>query len=370
MNWNWQLKDWPNFNYNEDKLRELEAVFLKESSTVYGAYQHIDDNNKKNIIVELITDEAINTSEIEGEILDRGSVQSSIRRNLGLTTDKKKIPQNEKGISDMMICLYETFDSEITHKYIYHLHSKLANGQKNIKNIGEYRTHEEAMQVVSGPIHKPKIHFEAPPSKDVPNNMDNFILWFNIASKIKSTNLQTIINAGIAHLYFVSIHPLEDGNGRIGRALAEKLISKSLGYPALISLSTIIQKNKKKYYSILEDHNFTLEITEYLLYFSRIVLSAQKLSRKMIDFTIKKTKIYDKFSSRLNERQLKVLNRIFEEGLDGFAGGLSAQNYKSIVKKISDSSVTRDLQELVAMGLFFKTGETKHTRYFVDFSVA
>ncbi len=366
MRWNWQSDKWPIFTYNKNQLSDFEAEFLAESSIVFGAYQHIDKNDKKNIIIELITEEAVNTSEIEGEILDRESVQSSIRKNFGLHTNNKKIPQNEKGISDMMIDLYETYDKNLSNEYLYNWHKKLALGRSDIENIGKYRTHDEPMQVVSGPIHKPKIHYEAPPSRIIPIEMERYSEWFNEASQMSANKLNTIINAGIAHLYFVLIHPFEDGNGRIGRALSEKLISSSFHYPVLLSISSIIQKNKKEYYDILEEHNKKLEITDYLIYFSKLILEAQKLTGKTIEFTIKKTKIYDKYSELLNERQLKVLSKIFEAGINGFKGGLSANNYKSIAKHTSDSTVTRDLQGMVSIGLLKKVGELKHARYYVN----
>ncbi len=365
MEWNWQHKEWPKFTYDEDALKEYEVDFLKGSSVVFGAVQHITENDKKNILVEIISEEALKTSEIEGEMLDRGSVQSSIRRNLGLKTDNSKIPQSEQGISDMMTDLYETFSNNISHEYLFNWHKKLTTGRKDISSIGAYRSHEEPMQVVSGFIHKPKIHFEAPPSSNVIVEMGDFIKWFNNATKNKSSDLKTLSNAGIAHLYFVSIHPFEDGNGRIGRSLAEKMISSILGYPVLLSISNIIQDNRKKYYEILEQHNTELEVTAYLKYFAKVVLDAQVNTQKMIEFIIKKIKIYDLYKDRLNVRQNKVLGRIFEEGLNGFKGGLSAQNYINITKT-SRATATRDLQEMVNLGVVYKTGELKHTRYYVN----
>jgi len=365
MKWNWQHKDWPIFKYNEEILREYEIDFLKGTSVVFGAFQHIAENDKKNILVEIISEEALKTSEIEGEILDRGSVQSSIKRKFGLITGNNKIPQSEKGISEMMINLYETYNEKLSYNYLFNWHKKLALGRKDLNNIGLYRSHFDPMQVVSGPIHKPKVHYEAPPSVTVKGEMKNFINWFNLVSIEQPGNLRTLINAGIAHLYFVSIHPFEDGNGRIGRSLAEKMVSKIVGYPVLLSISNVIQKNKKRYYEILERHNTELEITQYLKYFAEVVLSAQEHTQKIIEFTIKKTKIYDKFKDRLNPRQHKVLKRMFQEGLEGFNGGLSAQNYISITK-ISRATVTRDLQEMLDLGLLYKTGELKHTRYFIE----
>ncbi|OGI07578.1 MAG: DUF4172 domain-containing protein [Candidatus Margulisiibacteriota bacterium] len=362
MQWNWQQKDWPNFFYDISRIQPYETEFLTKIGFVYGAYQHVDDDNKKELLVEIISEEALNTSEIEGEHLDRNSVQSSIRKNLGLQQGDNTILPREKGIAEMMTNLYKTYDVPLNHEYLYNWHCSLTNGRTDINNIGTYRTHEESMQIVSGYIHKPKIHFEAPPSSDVPNEMTIFVQWYNNAAKEKSASLRTIINAAIAHLYFVSIHPFEDGNGRIARALAEKIVSQAFGHPVLMSLSTIIQRNRKQYYQILEQSNQELEITEYIIYFANTVLNALQLTSRTIEFTIKKTRIFDTYKTILNERQLKALQRFFREGLDGFQGGLSAGNYKSITGA-SNATTTRDLQEMVKLGVLNKKGQLRHTRY-------
>lgn len=364
MKWNWQQKDWPYFKYEMSRLQSFEIEFLKKTGFVYGAYQHFSENEKNELLVEIIREEALNTSEIEGEHLDRNSVQSSIRKNLGLQFDNAHVPAREKGMAEMLVNLYESYTEPLSHEYLFNWHNKVTSARNDLKNRGTYRTHNEPMQILSGYVHKPSVHFEAPPSGEVQKEMDRFITWYNQAVLEKSDHLRIVINAAIAHLYFVSIHPFEDGNGRIARALAEKMISQAIGHPVLVSISTVIQKNRKEYYQILEDSNQEMEITDYLTYFAGTVQNALQRTTNTITFTIKKTRIFDRYKAKLNERQIKLLQRIFREGIDGFSGGLSAGNYKSITGA-SSATVTRDLQEMVELGVLDKKGQLRHTRYFV-----
>lgn len=363
MKWNWQQKDWPNFSYKKQEIEKFEAEFQYASGLNFGAYQHLNSQDRENLNIELISDEALKTSEIEGEMLNRDSLQSSLRRNFGLTSDNRKIPAAEKGIADMMTDLYKNFDGKLTHQNLFRWHKMLTNGRNDLQNIGKYRTHDDPMQIVSGKIYEPKIHFEAPPSKIVKKEMDAFISWFN-----SSNSLMPLTRAAIVHLYFVSIHPFEDGNGRIARALSIKALSQSIKQPLLTSLSTIIQKNRKKYYDALESNSYKNEITNWLIYFSQTFLESQNYTQKLVEFILQKAKLYYSLRDQLNERQEKVLKRIFLEGLNGFAGGLSAENYIKITKT-SKATATRDLQDLVEKKGLIKTGELKGTRYFLNLNL-
>ncbi len=362
--WNWQQKDWPNFSYDEDAIQEFEEKFLKNSGEHSGALKHISNEDQELLKVELLSEEALKTSEIEGEFLDRDSLQSSICRQFGLETDSRKVPPAEQGIAAMMVDLYKTFDTALSHEYLWQWHQMLINGQQNI-TIGAYRDSEEPMRVVSGVTYDPTIHFEAPPATALHNEMDAFIGWFNATSKQGKTPLPALTRAAIAHLYFVCIHPFEDGNGRISRALAEKSLAQNLNQPTLISLAYTIERAKKHYYSGLERNNKDNEITDWIVYFAKTVLDAQANTRRRIEFIIEKTKLYDKIRGKINSRQEKVIERMFREGVDGFKGGLSAENYITITSS-PRTTVTRDLNDLVAKGALVKVGQLKHTRYYLN----
>ena len=359
--WNWQKDDWPNFRYDLGRLAALEERFLLESGVYSGSVKHLENDGKDLLIVELMSEEALKTSEIEGEILNRESVQSSIRRQFGLATDHRRVPPAEQGISELMVELYRDFHVRLDEARLLHWHSLLMNGRRDLVG-GVYRTGSDPMQVVSGPLDSPKVHFEAPPSLEVPNEMGRFFDWYHESGPNGAKRLPMLTRAGICHLYFVSIHPFEDGNGRIGRALSEKSLAEGLGKPALIALSSAIHRSRKNYYEMLERSNKRNEITDWLVYFAETVFGALAESQRWVEFLIEKTRLVDRLRGKWNERQEKVILRMAREGPGGFRGGLSAENYLAITGT-SRATATRDLQDLVEMGALIRTGRLKGTRY-------
>jgi len=186
MKWNWQLDDWPNFSCSTDAIVAYEARFLQKSDMMLGAFKHLDSSEKQSLTIQLISEEALKTSEIEGEYLNRESLQSSIQRQFGLSSDKHSITPAEQGIAEMMVNLYETYDVPLSHDVFYSWHKQLMRGRGDLEQVGKYRTHVDAMQVVSGAIHDPKVHFEAPPSDRVASEMAAFISWFNLDPAVKN----------------------------------------------------------------------------------------------------------------------------------------------------------------------------------------
>ena len=364
IKWNWQQDDWPHFTYDNRLLKRLEDEFLHHSGLLLGSYIHINDQDQEHLLINIMSEEAIKTSEIEGEMLNRDSVQSSIRKQLGLITDHRRADPAEVGVAEMMVDHYRHFTQPLNHKQLYHWHAMLMNGRRDLGCIGHYRKHSDTMQIVSGRLDQPTVHFEAPPSKQVYKEMNRFIQWYNNSAPQGRAPLPALTRASIAHLYFESIHPFEDGNGRIGRSIAEKSIAQSINKPAMVALSQTIYKHRKQYYTMLERANKSNQIDEWLDYFATTILEAQQYSIKLIEFIIQKTKFYDQYKELLNPRQHKVTERMFFEGLDGFKGGLSAQNYLRITST-SRATATRDLQHMVSIGAFTKTGTGKGTRYYL-----
>jgi len=362
MTWNWQQPDWPHFTWDRDRLAAAEKEFLLGSGVFLGTIKYLGDNDRNQLTVEAMSTEALTTSEIEGEILDRASVQSSIQRQLGLTAEKRKIGAAEQGISEMMIDLYKSFSTPLTDDTLFAWHGMLVRGRRDLKDIGRYRTNDEPMQVISGPVGAPKIHFEAPPSSRVPKEMTRFVAWFNRTAPSGEQPLPALTRAGTCHLYFESIHPFEDGNGRIGRALAEKALAQSVGQPTLIALAATILARRARYYDALEDANKANEITSWLAWFAGTTLEAQRRTLALIEFLIDKTKLFDRLAGEINERQKKALLRMFEEGPEGFKGGMSAGKYGTITGA-SPATTTRDLADLVQKGALVRAGERRHARY-------
>lgn len=360
MKWNWQKPDWRNFTYDIAQLHSFEEEFLRLCGEMTGALKHLQTEEKNELRVTLLRDEAIQSSKIEGEYLDRDSVQSSIRRHFGLQASEVNQNFKEQGISDLLVDVYENFNEALSHDMLRSWQKKLFS---SADGTGKYRTHLEPMQVVSGAIYAPTVHFEAPPSAQVQGELEALIGWYNSAHQEKS--ISPLILAGISHLWFECIHPFEDGNGRVGRALAEKSLSQSLRQPSLISLSSVIEKKKSAYYEALEKANKGNEITKWLEYFLPTIIEAQQYSIQKIDFVIQKGKLLNKHQDHMNERQNKVVLRMFQEGVEGFTGGLSAKNYISITQT-SQQTATRDLSDLVGKGIFKKTGKLRYTRYWLN----
>jgi len=367
MTWNWQQPDWPRFTYDSALLEPREQEFLLRTGECIGAFKHVDPDDQDLLKIELIGDEALKTSEIEGEFLDRDSVRSSLRHQFGIDADDERIPAAERGIAEMMTDLYESFRSPLTHETMFAWHRMLMSGERRIRVIGGYRTHSGPMQVISGPAYNPEVHFEAPPSSKLNDEMTAYVSWFNETAPSGKRPLSALTRAGIAHLYFVSIHPFSDGNGRVGRALAEKSLAQNLGQPTLIALAYTIERAREAYYAALERNSKGNEISDWLVYFGNTVIEAQRNTIKRVDFYVAKAKLYETLRGQLNDRQDRVLATMFREGIDGFKGGLSAETYIGIAKT-SRATATRDLQDLVDRGALTKTGELRHTRYYLNIS--
>jgi Fic family protein len=366
MQWNWQKPDWPNFQWDRSQMAASEEKFLLGAGVVVGTIKHLGQDEHSELLVEMMSGEALTTSEIEGDILNRASVQSSIQRQLGIATATRRATPAEQGIAEMMVDLYRSFSAPLADETLFSWHRIVTSGRHDLRNIGNYRTSGEPMQVVSGRIDAPTVHFEAPPAKQVPSEMKRFILWFNRTAPTGTERLPALTRAGLAHLYFESIHPFEDGNGRIGRALAEKAIAQSFGQPQLVGLATTILAHQKSYYDALERANKHNDVTEWLTWFASIALEAQQRTLKQVEFLIAKTKLLDRMRGEINERQLKALLRMLKEGPEGFEGGLSAGNYTTITGA-SRATATRDLADLVDKGALSRTGERKHARYTLNF---
>ncbi|ELR72301.1 hypothetical protein C900_01716 [Fulvivirga imtechensis AK7] len=363
MMYNWQHKQWPNFSYNTPFPEKQLLNYGLKSGHIDGLIQAMPEDTQIEAIIDLMVYEAMKTSEIEGEYLSREDVYSSIKKNLGLQPPKENIPdERAKGISELIIKLHNTFAEQLSENMLFDWHTTLMKGSKNI-NAGQWRKHTESMQVVSGTIGKEVVHFEAPPSSRVPKEMKAFISWFNATgSRGKQVIENPLIRSAITHLHFESIHPFEDGNGRIGRVLAEKALYQSLGKPLIISLSKTIEQDKQAYYNALKQAQRTLDITAWIHYFTQVVMDAQDDAEKLISFSFKKAVFFDKYSQQLNDRQLKVIKTMLKSGPEGFEGGMTAKKYMSTTRT-SKATATRDLQELFEMGIFLRESGGRSTRY-------
>jgi Fic family protein len=362
MTWNWQKPDWPNFRWDRARLEAAEKQFLVDGGMFVGTVRHLGKDERDQLTIEAMSTEAVTTSEIEGEILDRASVQSSLRKQLGIATDERRVRPAERGIAEVMVDLYRFFAEPLSDETLFRWHRMVMSGSRNLRDVGRYRTGAEPMQVVSGSVHEPRVHFEAPPSSRVPSEMKRFNAWFVQTAPGGEKALPALTRAGVAHLYFESIHPFEDGNGRIGRAIAERALAQSLGQPTLTALAATILARRKSYYEALEAANKENEITRWLMWFAGVAIEAQRRTIALVEFLIDKTKLLDRLKGQLNERQEKALLRMFREGPEGFKGGLSAGKYSTITGA-SPATTTRDLADLVVKGALVREGERRYARY-------
>jgi Fic family protein len=266
------------------------------------------------------------------------------------------------GAGELMVSVRSTFKEPLTEQMLFAWHTMLLGGAAHLR-VGGWRVARDPMQVVSGRIDRPTVHFEAPPCSVVPAEMTRFIAWFNDTAPAGSKPLSHApVRAAIAHLYFESIHPFEDGNGRVGRAIAEKALSQGLHSPVVLSLSRTIEAHRADYYDALKSAQRGNEVTAWLNYFVTTVLHAQLDAEAQIDFVLKKAKFFQRFAGQFHDRQAKVIRKLFEAGPDGFTGGMNARKYVALTK-VSKATATRDLQHLAQLVALVATGGGRATRY-------
>lgn len=260
MAWNWELETWPEFKWQPERLRTREQAFIENAAIVVGTMRHLEHGDREELAIELLSSDALCTSAIEGEVLDRDSVQSSLRRQLGMSAAPFRSRPAEAGIAEMMADLYRNPHAPLTGERLFEWHRMVMNGRRDVVDIGRYRRHDEPMQIVSGAFGRQRVHFEAPPSNRLDKEMGRLLEWLEGSAPEGSDPIPAITRAGIAHLWFESIHPFEDRNGRIGRAIAENLLARAISTPTFSALSKSLLKHRKDYYAMLERASTTLVI--------------------------------------------------------------------------------------------------------------
>lgn len=345
----WQHKTWPELKWNSDDLLESLGQARKAQGKVLAQAEYIGLETQASLVVE----EAFTTSAIEGEKLDRNTIRSSVARRLGLPT--AGLPAEERGVDGLVEVLLDAttrYKEPLTSKRLYGWHAALfPTGYSGIHKIrvGDWRKGQEPMQVVSGPIGREKVHYEAPPSAQVSEEMKQFLLWW----KSPPPHLDGLIRAGVAHLWFVTIHPFDDGNGRITRAITDIAIAQDEDVGRrLYSLSTQVIQERSNYYEILEKtQKQSCDITHWLKWFLQMYTRAVNRSQDTIQKALWVGKFWQKRSNaELNQRQLKVIQRLIEAEPEGFQGGLTNRRYVGMTKT-SRETAKRDLADLEEKGL-------------------
>ncbi len=365
ITYNWQQQDWPHFRYDLLKMQEMLLSIAQKTGLITGKLTHLNKDLRMEAMINFMIEEAVKTSEIEGEYISRPDIRSSIKNKLGLNKNTATVnDKRAQGVVEMLLDARNTFKQSLTENKLFNWHLMLfASSTNHNLKIACWRAHDEPMQIISNHHGRQVVHYEAPPSKHIPEEMTRFIRWFNATAPGKSQAIiYAPVRAAIAHLYFESIHPFENGNGRIGRVIAEKALSQGFGYPVTLSLSQVIETKKKEYYEALHTASKSNEITEWIYYFVNVVLIAQTEVEIQINFILKKSKFFDTFETVLNERQLKAIQRMLKVGVKGFEGGMSAKKYM-VITDTSKATATRDLQHLVSINAFKQIGSGRSVRY-------
>ncbi|MYB34245.1 MAG: Fic family protein [Gammaproteobacteria bacterium] len=366
MRWIWQHNDWPNFRYDHRKLDDRELEFRISSERLAGRFDALSMASQKDALVNLMLSEAIKTSAIEGENLDRDSVRSSLLSLITSDTLSDNDDRKSAGAASLLVDVRKNWQDLLTHDLLGKWQSMIVHEQRYPFILrGAYRNDPSPMQIVSGPYGREKVHYEAPLATQVPSEMAAFLDWYNRTSPlISDRKLSGIVRAGIAHLWFEVIHPFDDGNGRVGRAISDHALSQSLSYSTTACLATAIEGDKKSYYLELEKASRgSLDLDRWLDYFADQVIRAQEIAKDEVNFVLVKTRFYEAYGDQLNDRQAKMVFRVFAEGRKGFEGGITTRKYETITK-CPNRTASRDLSDLVDKGILVPLSSGgRSTRY-------
>lgn len=360
----WQNSEFPNFTYDKDIIMPLLSSVRLKQGILLGKMQSIGFENSQKAKLNILTEDVIKSSEIEGLKLNIEQVRSSIAKRLGLDVGGDiYIERDVQGVVDMMLDATINYDKPISEDRLFGWQSAMfpsgRSGLYRIK-VGEYRDDANGkMQVVSGALGHEKVHYEAPNADIVPQEMNKLIDYIN-----NDTGTDLVIKAGIVHLWFVIIHPFEDGNGRIARALTDMLLARSeKTSDRFYSMSSQIKKVRKSYYDILQiTQTDSVDITLWLKWFLENLIIAIDNSDELLNDVLKRAEFWEKNKTQtFNERQIKVLTKL----LDNFEGNLTAKKWAKICN-CSHDTANRDLTDLVNKNILHKQGEARATHYILQ----
>ncbi len=342
--------DWPYFKWDNRKILLKLGETRNQQGKLLGKMESLGFDLQNEAVLNTLTLDVIKSSEIEGEILEQEQVRSSIARRLGLDIAGSVYSErNVDGIVEMMLDATQRYSVPLTTERLFDWHAALfPTGRTHLYKIavGDWRK-EGPMQVVSGPMGKEKVHYEAPHSDRVAKEMDNFLYWFE-----NEEDIDLVLKAAIAHLWFITIHPFDDGNGRIARAITDMLLARSdKSVQRFYSMSAQIKVERKEYYNILEKtQRGNLDITEWILWFLNCLTNAVNATEEILSKVLYKAEFWKIHSTTiLNERQQKMINKL----LDGFNGKLTSSKWGKI-NKCSQDTALRDIQDLIKKNILRK----------------
>jgi Fic family protein len=348
----YQIKGWPDLRWSQERLAERLAVVRHRQGRLLGRMESLGFRLRAEAVLRTLTEDVLKSSEIEGEILDQEQVRSSIARRLGMDIGALLPADREvEGVVEMMLDATQNFEAPLSGERLFGWHAALfPSGRSGMRRIevGAWRTDRSGpMQVVSGPAGRERVHYEAPPAKRVPSEMRAFLGWYNAASPV-----DPVLKAGLAHFRFVTVHPFEDGNGRIARAIADMTLARSEGSrQRFYSMSAQIRRERNAYYDTLEmAQKDGLDITPWLEWFLGCLERAFHGAEQALESVLMKARFWEKNAgASFNERQRDMLNRL----LDGLEGKLTSSKWAKL-EKCSQDTALRDIDDLVRRGILSK----------------
>ena len=370
--WIWQQPDWPNFNWQAERLAPLLRECVQAQGQLMGMASSVGSSLSAQSELDALLQNIVTSSAIEGEQLNVGSVRSSLARRLGLELDDgENVNQRSEGLAQLMLDATRHFAQPLTvarllewHQWLFPDHN--ADLASRPIHVGALRG-DEPMQVVSGRLDRPTVHFEAPPRQGLERQLETFLNWFE-ASRHQA-GLDPLLRAGIAHFWFVTLHPFDDGNGRLTRTITDLALAQGEAQSIrFYAMSASILEDRSSYYRVLEySQKATADITDWLEWFLQTLLRSLMQAMTRIESVLGKARFWQAHrASDLSTEQIKVLNRLLDGGERGFEDGISAAQYQSVAK-VSKATATRHLAELLEKGCLKRLpGGGRSTRYQID----
>lgn len=369
MDYAWQLPDWPRFHVDTSTvartIRYYQALCI-DASREYGL---LEKRVQRDTLMEWLVSEAISTSAIEGENLNRKDVRSSVMNHLGMHDPPLRVgdPRAE-GVAALVLDVRDNAGEPLTAEMLCRWQSMVVQPRTYLDKpliIGALRHSSRPMQIVSGPVGYEKVYYEAPPGAEVSREVNAFLKWYNdtTPSLNSDQDISGLVRAAVAHAWLELVHPFDDGNGRVGRAVTDHALYQDLRSMPLFSLSATIEKSRNIYYEKLATVNRSLDFTDWVVWFAETACEAQVEARYLLTFTLEKTRFWDAFGETgFNQRQTKAINRMFKAGPAGFKGGMTARKYTSLTGA-SRATATRDLGDLVDKGALKVKGRGRSVSY-------
>ncbi|MEJ8854929.1 Fic family protein [Variovorax robiniae] len=365
----WQKPGWPELHFDMATVGQELTDAHRMLGEIEGKAAALGLGTTSDVALDVFSGEVIATAAIEGEALSVDAVRSSVMRRLGMGSTG---PSNRHvdGLVEVVNDATTRFDLPLDEDRLCRWQSALfPGGTSGIQRIavGRYRDHEEPMQIVGGKLGRETIYYVAPPSRTVRAEMDRFLAWFADTAPAAGGTLDGVARAAVAHLWFETIHPFEDGNGRIGRAIMDMAIAQHQRKPVrLYSLSRQLLSSRKDYYdSLNQAQRGDVDVSAWVQWLARQFSAACTHTSTVIDQAIAKRRFWDQHGARVNDRQRMVLQRLLDDGDGGFDGGMNAEKYMKITKA-SKPTATRDLAAMVEAGQMWSIGMGRAVRYYVN----